>query len=141
MEPKNAFIGKATPPEPAEITAALGETAALWQKLIDWLATEKGVSEVEWKGVYPNKYGWSARLKLKKRTIVYMGPCNGCFRVALVLGDRAVAAAKDANLPKSLLKSIEEARRYAEGTWIYIVVRRTSQLSAIHKLVEIKLAN
>ena len=141
MEPKNAFIGKATPPEPAEITAALGETAALWQKLVDWLATEKDVSEVEWKGVYPNKYGWSARLKLKKRTIVYMGPCNGCFRVALVLGDRAVAAAKGANLPKPLLKSIEEARRYAEGTGISLIVRRTSQFSAIHKLVEIKLAN
>jgi hypothetical protein len=141
MEPKNAFIGKATPPEAAEITETLGVTAALWQKLIDWLSTEKGVSEVEWKGVNPNKYGWSARLKLKKRTIVYMGPCNGCFRVALVLGDRAVAAAKGAKLPKSLLKSLEEAKRYAEGTGISLIVRRTSQLSAIHKLVEIKLAN
>ena len=45
-----------------------------------------------------HKSGWSLRLKVKKRNIVYLAPCNGCFRVAFIFGDRAVAAARQSDL-------------------------------------------
>jgi hypothetical protein len=106
---------------------------------VDWLA-EQGVAEQEWKSVSA-KYGWALRLKLKKRTIVYLGPCDGCFRVAFVLGDKAVAAARTSELSKSTLKLIEEAPRYAEGTGVRLVVKTPRDLAAIRKLALIKLAN
>ena len=74
METLNAFIGKTKQPTETEIVAALGAAAAQWKQLVEWLA-EQGVAEQEWKSSSA-KYGWSFLLKLKKRTIVYLGPCE-----------------------------------------------------------------
>jgi hypothetical protein len=139
METPNAFVGRTTLPTSKEVAMGLGASAGLWKQLVDWLA-EQGVAEQEWKSVSA-KYGWALRLKLKKRTIVYLGPCDGCFRVAFVLGDKAVAAARTSELSKSTLKLIEEAPRYAEGTGVRLVVKTPRDLAAIRKLALIKLAN
>src|SRR5208283_1824691 len=114
MDIANAFIDKAATPTSEEIRAALGESNEVWKTLVDWLA-EQGVAEQEWKSISP-KYGWSLRLKLKKRTIVHLSPCNGCFRAAFILGDKAVAAARQSDLSKDVLKLLDAAIRYAEGT-------------------------
>jgi hypothetical protein len=139
MATPNAFIGKTTLPTPEEVAAALGPATDEWKQLVDWLATQ-GVAEQEWKSSSP-KYGWSLRLKLKKRTIVYLGPCDRCFRVAFVLGDRAVAAARQSGLPKPVLKLLDEAPRYAEGTGLRLMVKGPKDLAAIRKLALVKLAN
>ncbi len=139
MDTPNAFIGRADLPRPKEIAAALGSTNELWKQLVDWLA-EQGISGQEWNS-YSSKAGWSLRLKLKKRTIVYLGPCNGCFRVAFVLGDRAVAAARQSDLSEAALKLLDEAPRYAEGTGLRLMVKAAKDLAAIRKLALVKLAN
>ena len=139
METPNAFIGKTTKPTEAEVAAALSSTAALWKQLVDWMA-EQGVGESEWKSS-GLKYGWSLRLKVKKRNIVYLGPCAGCFRVAFALGDKAVAAAQKGDLSKSTLKILDEAPRYAEGTGVKLMVKVAKDLAAIRKLALIKMAN
>ena len=140
MESRNAFIGKTTQPKPKEIAAALGASAEAWKQLLDWFATEHGIAELEWKS-FSSKYGWSLRPKLKKRTILHLGPCNGCFQVAVVLGDRAVEAARNSNLSKSVLKLLDEATHYVEGTGIRLLVKRPKDLAPIRKLTLIKLAN
>jgi hypothetical protein len=134
----NAFIGVLAQPTDAQVEKALGPEANTWNRLITWLS-EQGASEQEWKSSAP-AYGWTLRLKKKKRTILYLGPCLGCFRVAFILGDKAVAAARRASLPKNILKTIDEATRYAEGTGIRIMVRDGKDLAAIEKLALIKLA-
>jgi hypothetical protein len=139
MDTPNAFIGKTAPPTQNEIDAALGATADVWNQLLHWFA-EQGVADQEWKSSSP-KYGWSLRLKLKKRTIVYLAPCEGCFRVAFVLGDRAVAAARQSDLSKTTLKLLDEAPRYAEGTGVRLIVKATKDLASVRKLAAIKLAN
>ena len=108
MDIPNAFIGAKNPPAQEAVLAVLGPSAQAWSQLIDWFAQEQSVTEQEWKSSSP-KYGWSLILKLKKRTIVYLGPCSGCFRVSFILGDRAVAAARQSKLSKPALKLIEEA--------------------------------
>ena len=108
--------------------------------MVDWLATEHNVAEQEWKSI-SLKYGWSLRLKLKKRTIVHLGPCQGCFRAVFILGDRAVEAARRSDLSKSVIKAISEATRYAEGTGIRLMVKGSKDLAPIRKLAIIKLAN
>ncbi len=139
MEIPNAFIGKTTQPKPQEVAAALASTAEIWNQLLDWLA-QQGVADQEWKSVSP-KYGWALRMKLKKRTIVYLGPCDGCFRVSFVLGDRAVAVAKTGDLSRSTLELLDEAKRYAEGTGLRLMVNASEDLADIRKLALIKLAN
>jgi hypothetical protein len=139
METVNAFIGKTKAPTEAEVDAAVGTTAELWKQLVDWMA-EQGAGEREWNSYSP-KAGWALKLKQKKRTIVYLGPCDGCFRVAFALGDKAVAAARKSDLAKGTLKLLDEAPRYAEGTGVRLMVKAAKDLAAIKKLALIKMAN
>lgn len=139
MDAPNAFAGRTAMPTLEEISTALGETAALWEEFIDWVA-EQGASVQEWKSISP-KYGWSLRLKLKKRAIVHMSPCNACFRVAFILGDKAVAAARKSNLSKATIKLLDKAPHYAEGTGLRFLVKAQKDLVPLRKLALIKLAN
>jgi hypothetical protein len=136
----NAFIGKKEQPTQAEVSAVLGSCAKQWDELIAWLRNEQGVSTEEWNSFSP-KYGWSLRLKLKKRNIVHLAPCDRCFRVAFILGDRAVKAALQSHLPKSVISAIRNAPRYPEGTGLRLIVKRSSDLPALRTLALIKLAN
>lgn len=135
----NAFIGRTTQPSAKALAATLRDSLEAWKELLAWLAA-KGISCKEWHSVSP-KYGWALRPKLKSRNILYMGPCAGCFRVSLVLGDRAVAAALANDLPKAVLKEVATARRYAEGTGVRLLVKSAEDLAPVRTLVEIKLQN
>jgi len=137
----NAFIGKTEQPTPEELTAVLGPSEKLWDELVQWMAKELGAATQEWKGVVPKKYGWSLRLKIKARNIVYLGPSTGCFSVAFALGDRALKAAKEAHFPAAVTQAIADAPRYPEGTGVRLVVKTARDLPAIRKLAEIKVAN
>ena len=139
MDIPNAFIGRKTPPSETELAYCLGPALPIWNNLLAWLES-RGIASGEWRSVSP-KYGWGLRPALGKRTIVYLGPCKGCFRVSLVLGDKAIAAAQASDLPKTLLKEIATAKRYAEGTGVRLLVDSTVDLVPVRKLVEIKLAN
>ena len=139
MEILNAFVGKTTTPTAEEVAAAPGTAAEVWKQLVDWMA-EQEVTVQEWNS-YSAKSGWAMRLKVKKRNIVYLAPCSGCFRVAFVLGDRAVAAARQSDLPKSTLKLLDEAPKYPEGTGVRLVVKAAKDLVAIRQFALIKLAN
>jgi hypothetical protein len=61
--------------------------------------------------------------------------------VALILGDRAVAAARKAGLPASLVRTIDEGARYPEGTAVRLLVKKASDLAGIRELAAVKLAN
>jgi hypothetical protein len=136
----NAFINKPKQPTNAELAAALGPAKAAWNQLLADLAHEFGVNVHEWNS-YSLKAGWSLRVKRKERTIVWLAPCPGCFRVAFILGDKAVLAAQAAKLPKHILKIISEAKRYAEGTGVRLEVKSSKDIAMLKKLAAIKLAN
>lgn len=139
MEIPNAFIGKATQPTEKELASALGSADVVWQELVAWFA-EQNVIVQEWNS-YSLKAGWALRLKIKKRNIIYLAPCAGCFRVALIFGDKAMAAARQANLSKSTLKLLDKAPRYPEGTGLRLTVKTSTDLVEIRKLALLKLAN
>ena len=132
----NAFIGRTQPPTDDELSAELGAARVLWDELL----AELSLPTQEWNSYSP-KAGWSLKLLLKKRTIVYLAPCHGSFRVAFVLGAKAVEAARQAKLSKDVLKIIDEAPRYPEGTGVRLEITGRKQLAAVKKLAEIKLAN
>ena len=136
----NAFIDKPKKPTAAELTAALGPAKALWDQLLAGLADEHNLTVQEWNS-YSRKAGWSLRLKLKDRNILYLTPCQGCFFVSFALGDKAVQAARQSGLPQSVIKIIDEARRYAEGTGIRIEMKKPRDIKIAKQLAAIKLAH
>ena len=136
----NAFIGQLKPPTDAELAAALGDTKALWDKLLEELADKLKLTAQEWNSYSP-KAGWSLRLKFKDRNILYLAPCQGFFRASFALGDKAVAAARAIGLPPNVLKITNEAKRYAEGTAVRLEIKQAKDIEAVTKLAGIKLAN
>ena len=138
--PANAFINRAEPPSDADVAAALGPAKAAWDRFLNDLAQELDVNVHEWKCHSP-KWGWSLRVKRKARTIVWLSPCAGGFNVAFIFGDRAVKAARTSKLPARIVKALDEATKYPEGTGIRLHVKHARDVGALKKLAAIKLAN
>ena len=140
MASPNAFIGRTKAPTDAELSAALGATKPLWDLVVVDMARERGLADREWKS-YGVKHGWAFRLKRGKRNIVHMAPHQGCFTVLIILGERAVNAARASRLGRAATKLIDEAPRYPEGTGIRLEVRRARDVTLVNKLARIKLDN
>ena len=85
------------------------------------------------------KYGWSLRLKEKKRAIVYLIPCKGFFKLGIVFGEKATSDCRKSELSGIIMEQIEAAPVYAEGRGIRIEVKDSSFLNDIKKLILIKL--
>jgi Protein of unknown function (DUF3788) len=136
----NAFIGKTEQPTDAELATALGPARATWNQLLADLAQEYGANVHEWNSYSP-KAGWTLRVKRKARTIVWLGPRAGSFIAAFILGDKAMRAARAAKLPQRIVKIMNEAPKYPEGTGVRITLKAPKDLAAVKTLAAIKLAN
>jgi hypothetical protein len=136
----NAFVGKMEKPSPKELTEALGPAFVVWNEIVDRIGSELSVVDPEWKSYSP-KYGWHLRLKLKKRNIIYLSPCDQRVRVSLILGDRAMKAARESKPSAKLIKVLNDAPRYPEGTGVVLMPKSSADVSSVIKLAAIKLAN
>jgi hypothetical protein len=137
----NAFIGKAAAPTERELATALGKNVkAVWDKLILEIGDETGANVQEWNSYSP-KHGWALRLKRAKRNIVYLIPFPGAFQVAFTLGEKAMQAARDAKLPARIVRIMEAAPKYVEGTGLRLDVERAEDVEFIKKLAMIKVKN
>ena len=61
--------------------------------------------------------------------------------MSFALGDKAVEAARQSRLPQSVIKTINEARRYAEGTGIRMEMKKPKDIEIVKQLAAIKLAH
>lgn len=138
--PDNPFVGHPHAPRHTELREALGRSAAAWEALKRDISQEfSGVTE-EW-AVPAKVYGWSFRLKLKKRTIVHMGPRHRHFVAGLILGEKAVDAVRTSGLPSDIVTLVESAPKYPEGRGLRFEIRTKKDLEAVEALARIKMAN
>ena len=93
----------------------------------------------EWAFAGP-KYGWSLRMVQGKRRLVYMTPQKDLFAVGVVLGDKAVTAANESDLPRALLEELNGSRRHARGRGVRMEVKSAVDLDVIKLLADIKAA-
>jgi Protein of unknown function (DUF3788) len=136
----NAFIGRTTPPADDDLTAALGSTRPLWDQALATLANRFGLAEWEWMS-YSAKAGWSVRIKKGKRNILYMTPCRNTFRLAFILGGKAVQAAQETKTPARVLKMIQSGTKYPEGLGIRWEIKSVEDLAPVETLTALKLAH
>lgn len=136
----NAFIGRTKAPNDADLASALGESKALWDRVLGDLQTELDLVDLEWKSYSP-KQGWSARLKRGSRNILHLAPCEGSFIVVFILGQKAVQAVRSGVPSRRLTKLLDDAPQYPEGTGIRIDPVGARDVPLIRKLARIKLAN
>lgn len=118
----------------------LGRGHSLWLNLAADLKRDLKLDGEEWNS-YSVKAGWSLRLQSKKRNIVYFSPRTGWFLASFILGEKAVAAARKSKLPVRILKMIDEAKRYPEGTAVRIEVHAAADADIVKTLAKIKFEN
>ena len=135
----NAFINKPKQPTDSELAAALGPAKTAWDQLLSELASEHGVNESEWK-CYSAKWGWSLRAKHKERTIVWLSPNENSFTVLFMLGGKAMQAARRIKWPQRIVRVLDEASKYPEGSGVRLEVKSSGKIPALKKLAVIKLA-
>jgi hypothetical protein len=134
------FDDKSNTPKDDELARVLGRAAGHWDNLKAHLSSEFNPLTETWK--FSGKaWGWSLQLRYKKRAIVYLTPCRGYFHAGLALGEKAVKAAHQSDLPASILKIIDSAKKYAEGRAVRLEIKSARDVSAVKKLASIKMAN
>jgi len=81
------FMDKSRIPKDEDLRGALGDKYSLWMKIRDrgYEKSPEGFEEWNFPG---KKYGWSFRIKDKKRAIVYLLPRDHAFVAAFVWGVR-----------------------------------------------------
>ena len=136
----SAFTDKSRPPGEAELAATLGRAAAAWRELEAIVTRECAPIAAEW-GFTSASTGWGLRLKHGKRVLLYLTPQAGAFLASFALGEKAVAAAREAKLPARVLAVVDDAPRYAEGRGVRFEVRASALVKPIAKLVAIKHAH
>lgn len=132
------FPDKTTKPDNDDLIEVLGSSYDLWMNIRNYVFEQYPKAVEEWN--YPGKkYGWSFRIKDKKRAIIYLLPRDHYFKVAFVFGQKATDEILQSNLPEEIKSDLQQARKYAEGRGISLDVRDASILPDIKQLVDIKL--
>ena len=137
---ESIFMDKAKMPTDQDLEKNLGSTFSIWNELKSYLINHLKEPSEEWN--FPGKkYGWSFRMKSKKRNIIYFLPRADYFKVAFVFGRKAYEKVVESNVADFIKKELSEARVYAEGRGIRIDVNSEDILPDIKILIGIKLEN
>ncbi len=133
------FMDKASMPTDADLKQALGDKYLLWMDIRKQVFQKYPEGKEEWN--FPGKkYGWSYRIKDKKRAIIYLLPRTGEFMAAFVFGGKAFEAIKQSDVNPKIISDLESAKVYAEGRGVRIPVPDRAVLKDIFTLMDIKLA-
>jgi hypothetical protein len=135
---QNPFVGMTTRPSDSHLEKALGRAKPLWDQLVAELESQHAVTTREWKSYSP-KYGWSLRLMRGKRTIVWLAPYAGVFEVLFIFGDKALTAIRQTAIPVRVLRMLDQAPKYPEGTGLRFQIKTAKDIAVVKKLAAIKL--
>ena len=121
------------PPSDAQVRRALGPAAAAWDALLD--PARKRTRE--WKR-YRTQDPWSVRVNEGKRTVLWLVPEEGRLRVAVILGEKAVARGLAGPLSEKLKRELREAPAYPEGRVLRLRMKSASRVRDVERLVDLK---
>jgi hypothetical protein len=136
----SAFDDTTREPGREKLMVVLGDAAGLWDQLISRIRSNFDPLAEDW-GFSGKKWGWSLRLKHKKRAVLYLTPSDGYFLAGLALGEKAVDAAREAALPRAVVEVIESFQKFAEGRGVRLGIRSEEDVDSACRLAAIKMAN
>ena len=136
---KSIFTDKGAVPVIQDLKHALGETFPMWERFEDYTKKNSPQATSEW-NFSGEKYGWSYRIKDKKRVIIYLLPRDNFFKAAFVFGQKAVDQILESDIAESIKTELKQARPYAEGRGIRIDVKDQTPVEDILKLIKIKIS-
>jgi len=137
---KSIFTDKEITPSQKDLKKALGSTFSTWQELQEYAKKSYPDTVEDWNFSSP-KYGWSFRVKDKKRVIIYLLPRDRFFKVAMVFGQKATNEILKSHVADIIKQDIQNARVYAEGRGIRIDITDKTLTADIKTLISIKLCH
>lgn len=88
MSDISIFTDKAIEPTQKDVANKLNTLYLIWEQIYQLVYSKYSNGVDGWN--YPGKkYGWSFRIKDKRRAIIYFLPRDGYFKVAFVFGQKA----------------------------------------------------
>ncbi|MDI6402158.1 DUF3788 family protein, partial [Balneolaceae bacterium ANBcel3] len=138
MTPASVYADKAIVPDDAMLTHDLADTRKYYDMISECIRKEYGNYSSEWK-FYNRKSGWIQKMYTKKRNVLFIIPCEACFRVVFTLGDKAAGHVFTSELPDSIKNELHQAKKYMEGRTIQVEVKTEEDLSNVLQIIKIKL--
>ena len=134
---KSIFTDKTIKPSQAELIKGLGDTYELWISLAEWAKKTSPNSSEEWHFAR-EKFGWSFRIKDKKRVLIYLLPRDRYFKIGFVFGQKATDKIFATEIHQSIIDELKIAKVYAEGRGIRIDVKDDLLIEDLKQLIVIK---
>lgn len=134
------YSDKNLKPDDKSLFADLVETKGYLDKIAEFIETEYGNFKSEWK-FYGQKSGWILKMLTGNRNVMFVIPCDNYFQVAFTFGEKASELIHNSDLPTSIKKELQKAKKYAEGRSIQVEVKLAIDLDNILKVIRIKLLN
>ncbi len=136
----SVFTDKSARPDNPQLVKTLGGKARFWEAIKGHIEENYGDVTEEWK-FYGAKSGWVLKMLLKKRNLFFFTPLEGDFRLGFVFGDKAVSAAEKSDLPKDMINTLKDAKKYVEGRGLRVEVKSATDVENVKKLIDIKVKN
>lgn len=136
---KSIFTDKHKTPGEEDLKSALGNTYLIWKQFQKFTKEQYPSATEEW-NFAGEKFGWSFRIKDKKRIILYLLPRDKFFKTAFVFGQKAMDRILETDLPAFIKEELSAAKVYAEGRGIRIDIKDNSNTVAIMELIKIKIS-
>jgi len=134
------FTDKKIMPVENDLLMALCNTYEIWQQLSSYVHLKYPAAIDLW-NYSGDKYGWSFRIKDKKRAIIYLSPRDRFFKVAMVFGQKATDAIMESQVAETLKSELASSQVYPEGRVIRMDVMNESLLNDLKTLIDIKIAH
>ena len=139
MDGVSIFLDKTKEPTTEGLKQTLQSGYKIWRQIYEFVLSQYPEAHCEWN--FPGKkYGWSYRMKDKRRAIIYFIPQDRQFQVAFVFGAKAIGQIIKSDIKKPIKDKLTKAKTYAEGTGIRLDITGTELLDDVKKLIAIKLA-
>lgn len=137
MDPHAAFPDPKRPAAEADLPGALGRAYAPLNELLARLRAAHADVVPAW--TFSPRSGWHQIYSRKARRIFYLVPTRGDFRLALILGGKALAALQAGPYARQMPPLLAAAKRYPEGT-AFSFNRKTLDVAVAAALIEVKTA-
>jgi hypothetical protein len=135
---KSIFTEKSKKPTEKDLSTELKEFYKPWSDLKKYVYKKYPDAAEEWNY---SSFGWSYRIRDKKRVIIYLLPLSKYFKASFVFGEKATKEALVSNISEIIKDIIKSAKVYAEGRGFRIDVKDKKLIPDIKKLIDIKIMN
>jgi len=134
------FMDFTTTPDNENLKIAIGNLFTDWMTIRDFTFEKYPLAMEEW-FVSVKKFGWSYRIKDKKRAIIYLSPKTGFFIISIVFGQKATDQILSSDISDFIKTELMNSKVYMEGRVVRIDMTDNKYLNDVKKLIEIKTIN